>query len=109
MNPDVYKGIWGGAKCRDSIVQTTRSCNCPDNTCEAADKYAEQVEIEFHHNIAKGHLAAFFAESIQGLGGIVQFPKGYLKKISQLVRQHGGVFIADEVTYCFVGVCKVIF
>ena len=22
MNPDVYRGIWGGANCRDSVAQT---------------------------------------------------------------------------------------
>lgn len=38
-----------------------------------------------------------FAESIQGVGGSVQFTKGYLKKAAALVRKNGGVFISDEV------------
>ncbi len=42
-------------------------------------------------------LAAFFAESIQGVGGTVQYPKGYLKKAFQRTRELGGVCISDEV------------
>lgn len=97
MNPDVYRGIWGGSNCRDSVVQTTRSCNCGPDSCEASDKYVEQVAIQLNHNVARGHVAGFFAESIQGLGGIVQFPKGYLKKVYELVKNNGGIFISDEV------------
>lgn len=44
-----------------------------------------------------GRVAALFAESIQGVNGVVQFPKTYLKKASELIRQNGGVFVADEV------------
>lgn len=28
INPDVYRGPWGGANCRDSVAQTQRNCNC---------------------------------------------------------------------------------
>ena len=28
MNPDVYRGPWGGANCRESIAQPLRSCDC---------------------------------------------------------------------------------
>lgn len=38
-----------------------------------------------------------FAESIQGVGGTVQFTKGYVKKAAKLVRENGGLFISDEV------------
>lgn len=45
-----------------------------------------------------GQVAAFFAESIQGVNGAVQFPKGYLKKAQELVKtKYGGIFISDEV------------
>lgn len=36
----------------------------------------------------------FFA---QGVGGAVQYPKNYLKEAYKLVRERGGVCIADEV------------
>ena len=42
-------------------------------------------------------LAAFFAESIQGVGGSVQFPKGYLKAAFDRTKELGGVCISDEV------------
>jgi len=34
---------------------------------------------------------------LQGVGGAVQFPKNYLKDSYQLVREKGGICIADEV------------
>ena len=44
-----------------------------------------------------GQIAAFIAESIQGVGGTVVFPDGYLKHAYEHVRAAGGVCIADEV------------
>lgn len=76
MNPDPYQGIWGGQNCRDSPVQTTRSCNCKPNSCEASGKYVEQLDEVFKYSLPKGKCAAMFAEAIQGVGGTVQFPKG---------------------------------
>lgn len=97
MNPDVYKGIWGGKNCRDSVVQTTRQCNC-SGECDAKNKYIDQLKEHFEYTIPKSKgLAAFFAESIQGVGGSVQFPKGYIKEAAQLVRENGGLMISDEV------------
>lgn len=37
------------------------------------------------------------AESIQGVGGIVQFTKGYIKQAAALIRENNGLFISDEV------------
>ena len=34
---------------------------------------------------------------LQGVGGTVQYPRGYLKKAYEAVRQKGGLCIADEV------------
>src|SRR5439155_7266277 len=44
-----------------------------------------------------GKVAAFIAESIQGVGGFVEFPQGYLKTVYEYVRAAGGICIADEV------------
>ena len=44
-----------------------------------------------------GKLAAFIAESIQGVGGAVVFPDGYLQAAYAHVRAAGGLCIADEV------------
>jgi len=63
---------------------------------DAGEKYADDVKnlIEY---ATPGKLAAFIAESIQGVGGFVEFPQGYLKGVYEHVRAAGGVTIADEV------------
>ena len=42
-------------------------------------------------------LAGFFAEGILGCGGQMPLPEGYLKRAFTMVREAGGVCIADEV------------
>lgn len=63
---------------------------------EAGKKYADDVKqlIDF---ATPGRVAGFIAESIQGVGGCVVFPEGYLKHAYAHVRAAGGVCIADEV------------
>jgi alanine-glyoxylate transaminase / (R)-3-amino-2-methylpropionate-pyruvate transaminase len=97
MNADPYSGLWGGGKCRDSPVQTNRNCDCSVGSCLAEDNYINQLEVEFKYSLPRGKCAAMFAESIQGVGGSVQFPRNYIKRASELVRQNGGLFISDEV------------
>ena len=63
---------------------------------QAGPKYAADVQnlIEFG---TPGKVAAFIAESIQGVGGAVVFPDGYLKAAYGHVHTAGGLCIADEV------------
>ncbi|XP_040833596.1 alanine--glyoxylate aminotransferase 2, mitochondrial isoform X4 [Ochotona curzoniae] len=96
MCPDVFQGPWGGSHCRDSPVQTIRKCSCAPDCCEAKDQYIEQFKDTLNTSVAKS-IAGFFAEPIQGVNGVVQYPKGFLKEAFQLVREKGGVCIADEV------------
>jgi putrescine aminotransferase len=42
-------------------------------------------------------IAAIFAEPIQGAGGVIVPPKGYLRGLRALARKHGILFVADEV------------
>ena len=42
-------------------------------------------------------IAAFIAEPIQGVGGIVQPPAEYFKIVHEIVKEYGGVYISDEV------------
>ena len=44
-----------------------------------------------------GAVAGFIAEPIQGVGGTVELPPGYLAAVYDLIRGHGGVCISDEV------------
>ncbi len=78
MTPDPYRGAWG----RDD----------PD----AGRKYAADVKSLIDYGTS-GQVAAFIAESIQGVGGCVVFPDGYLQHAYAHVRAAGGVCIADEV------------
>ena len=36
-------------------------------------------------------------EPIQGVGGFITPPKDYFKIVADIVRDHGGLFISDEV------------
>lgn len=78
LMPDTYRGPYGR------------------NDPEAGRKYADDVKslIQFG---TSGQVAAFIAESIQGVGGAVVYPDGYLKEAYAHVRAAGGVCIADEV------------
>ncbi|HSF47408.1 MAG TPA: aspartate aminotransferase family protein [Burkholderiales bacterium] len=46
--------------------------------------------------LARGDVAAFFVEPIQGKGVILPAP-GYLKEAARLCRRHGALLVADEV------------
>jgi alanine-glyoxylate transaminase/(R)-3-amino-2-methylpropionate-pyruvate transaminase len=63
---------------------------------DGGKKYADDVKNLIDY-ATPGKLAAFIAESIQGVGGFVEFPQGYLKGVYEHVRAAGGVCIADEV------------
>lgn len=44
-----------------------------------------------------GRVAGIFVESIQGYGGIIEMPPGYMSGAAERVRSAGGLYIADEV------------
>ena len=44
-----------------------------------------------------GEIACFIGEPIQGVGGTVVPPKEFFQVVYDIVRQHGGICIADEV------------
>ena len=74
--PDLYRGRW--------------------TTADSGPAYAAEIEqiIQF---ATPGKIAGFIAESIQGVGGAVVFPEGYLAEAYRHVRAAGGLCIADEV------------
>ena len=63
---------------------------------EAGAKYAEMVEEVICYE-TPGVVAGFIAEPIQGVGGTVEMPPGYLPRVHEIVRNHGGLCISDEV------------
>jgi len=76
--PDPFRGQWGRAE--------------PG----AGKNYAADVKSLIDY-ATSGRVAGFIAESIQGVGGCVVFPDGYLKHAYEHVRAAGGLCIADEV------------
>jgi len=44
-----------------------------------------------------GRVAGIFVESVQGYGGIVEMPEGYMSGAAERVRAAGGIYVADEV------------
>ncbi|MEO7413943.1 MAG: aminotransferase class III-fold pyridoxal phosphate-dependent enzyme [Opitutaceae bacterium] len=77
------------------MPDTFRGAHGKDDA-EAGRKYADDVKnlIQFG---TSGQIAGFFAESIQGVGGAVVFPDGYLQHAYAHVRAAGGLCVADEV------------
>ena len=74
--PDLYRGRW----------------TSPDSGPAYAGEIAEIIKFA-----TPGRVAAFIAESIQGVGGAVVYPDGYLAEAYRHVRAAGGLCIADEV------------
>ena len=57
---------------------------------------AQDVE-ELIRTTTSGRIAGFIAEPIQGVGGFITPPKEYFPIVAKIVRNHGGIFISDEV------------
>ncbi|BCG93523.1 aspartate aminotransferase family protein [Mesorhizobium sp. 131-2-1] len=64
------------------------------NAITTASLAALKAKIE---EIGPERVAAFYAEPIQGSGGVIVPPKGWIKAMRELCREYGVLFIADEV------------
>ncbi len=73
-NPDPYRGIFG------------------DDT----EAYLAEIDRTIQY-ATSGKLAGFIVEPIQGYGGVVETPAGYLASTAAKVRERGGLMIVDEV------------
>lgn len=71
---------------------------CPFGlTYPACDvRCARDVE-ELIRTTTSGRVAGFIGEPIQGVGGYIVPPREYFGIIARIVRDHGGLFISDEV------------
>ncbi len=64
---------------------------------DAGEFYARSVADKIAAIQARDkRVAAFFAEGIMGCGGQMPLPEGYLRRAYKLVREAGGLCVADE-------------
>ncbi|MFX1441143.1 MAG: aspartate aminotransferase family protein, partial [Promethearchaeota archaeon] len=64
----------------------------PDCDLECARYIREVIRTQTNNAVA-----AFIAEPIQGVGGIIQPPSEYFQIVHEIVKEYGGLFISDEV------------
>ena len=70
--------------------------NDPRCNLLCADDLRGLIEAE-----TTGHVAAFIAEPIQGVGGFIEAPPGYFKRIKEILDETGILLISDEVQTAF--------
>jgi alanine-glyoxylate transaminase/(R)-3-amino-2-methylpropionate-pyruvate transaminase len=73
-NPDAFRGVFGAA----------------------VQPYLDEIDNCVRAS-TPGRIAAFIAEPIQGFGGVIPLPAGYLSGAFERTRAAGGVCIVDEV------------
>lgn len=74
IHPDQYKGVFG----------------------PGLEPYVAEVERTIQ-SATCGRIAGMIIEPVQGFGGVVPMPPGYMARAFEIVRQAGGVAIVDEV------------
>jgi 4-aminobutyrate aminotransferase/(S)-3-amino-2-methylpropionate transaminase len=62
-----------------------------------AETYAHYLEDAFKRQVAPESVAAVIAEPVLGEGGFIVPPREYFALLQKICRQHGILFIADEV------------
>jgi 4-aminobutyrate aminotransferase len=94
------QGAWRMGPSQAGIVHAHNAyCyRCPFGltypSCEV--KCAQDME-ELIRSTTAGSIAGFIAEPIQGVGGFITPPQEYFQIVEGIVRNHGGLFISDEV------------
>lgn len=74
----------------------------PDHMDEAA--YCDHLVQEFEdriHQLGPDNCAAFIAEPVMGAGGVLVAPKGYHRRMWEVCKRYGLLYIADEVVTAF--------
>ena len=66
--------------------------NYPDCGVACAEDVKELIQTS-----TTGKIAGILVEPIQGVGGFITPPEEYFRIVAEIVREHGGVFISDEV------------
>lgn len=74
----------------------------PDGWSE--DAYCDHLVAEFEARIEQlgpDNVAAFIAEPIMGAGGVLVAPEGYHRRMWEICKRYGMLYIADEVVTAF--------
>ncbi len=67
-------------------------------------EFCDHLVAEFEALVARvgaERIGGFVAEPIQASGGVIVPPEGYLRRMAEVCRRHGILFIADEVVTAF--------
>lgn len=71
---------------------------CPlEKTYPSCDVACARDMKELIETSTSGSVAGILAEPVQGIGGFITPPDEYFRIVADIVREHGGVFISDEV------------
>ncbi|MBV9503585.1 MAG: aspartate aminotransferase family protein, partial [Acidobacteriia bacterium] len=94
------QGAWKLGPAQAGIVHAHNAyCyRCPFGlTYPACEVKCAQDTEELIRATTSGAIAGFIAEPIQGVGGFITPPKEYFQIVERIIRNHGGIFISDEV------------
>ena len=104
-----YHGPTIGAQSVTGIAGFRHPVGLPGNVAFVADPnqyrgvfgatlqpYLDEIEHTIQSSTS-GKIAGMIIEPVQGYGGIIEMPKGYLEGAAERVRAAGGLLIADEV------------
>ena len=94
------QNTWRGPAAQSGIVHAHNAyCyRCPfAKTYPQCDLQCARDVKELIETATSGEIAGFIAEPIQGVGGFITPPKEYFQIVAEIVRDHGGIFISDEV------------
>lgn len=83
-------------------VSAASMYNRPQGMTEEA--YCDHLVQEFEDRIEQlgpDNVAAFIAEAIMGAGGVLAAPDGYHRRMWEVCKKHGMLYIADEVVTAF--------
>jgi len=90
--------LGGGAPPGFVFAHNAYCYRCPFGlTYPSCDVRCARDLEELIRTTTSGRIAAFIAEPIQGVAGYITPPKEYFPIVEEIVRRHGGLFIADEV------------
>jgi adenosylmethionine-8-amino-7-oxononanoate aminotransferase len=91
MAPYCYRCPFNRAKPQRADAREYRKCNW-ECVGKVEEKFAERLEAG-----QSGYSAMVVEPVMQGAAGLIAQPRGWLNRVSNIVRQHRALLIADEV------------